>query len=125
MTVIKPRANYLLNNSSCYGVLDPIASQDLNHLIAPQDAMRWNEMKGRTKMNSVIEFTPEQTAELKAIWEAQKGELNPHDFTFIKVKLGRTKAKLTKNQTYRMTMTLAESGYEPIPEWLLSILDPK
>lgn len=76
-------------------------------------------------MNPVIEFTPEQTAELKAIWESQKKELRPDDFMFIKVKLGRTQAKLTKNQTYRMTMTLAETGYEPIPEWLLSALDPK
>jgi hypothetical protein len=76
-------------------------------------------------MNPVIEFTPEQTAELKTIWESQKNEIRPDDFTFIKVKLGRAQAKLTKNQTYRMTMTLAESGYEPIPEWLLTILDPK
>lgn len=76
-------------------------------------------------MNSVIEFTPEQTAELKAIWESQKSELKPDDFIFIKVKLGRAQAKLTKNQTYRMTMTLAETGYEQIPEWLLSALDPK
>jgi hypothetical protein len=75
-------------------------------------------------MNPVIEFTPEQTAELKAIWQSQKNELRPDDFTFIKVKLGRTQAKLTKNQTYRMTMTLAEAGYEPIPEWLLTLLDP-
>ena len=75
-------------------------------------------------MNPVIEFTPEQTAELKAIWQSQKNELRPDDFTFIKVKLGRAQAKLTKNQTYRMTMTLAESGYEDIPEWLLTILDP-
>jgi len=76
-------------------------------------------------MNPVIEFTPAQTAELKAIWNSQKSKLKPDDFTFIKVKLGRNQARLTKNQTYRMTMTLAESGYDAIPEWLLVILDPK
>ena len=37
-------------------------------------------------MNPVIEFTPEQTAELKAIWQSQKNELRPDDFTFINLK---------------------------------------
>jgi hypothetical protein len=79
-----------------------------------------NELK--TKL---LCLSPEQTLELKQIWESQKSELKPDDYLFIKVKLGRPQAKMTINQLYRMTMTLAESGYEDIPEWLLTILDPK
>jgi hypothetical protein len=74
---------------------------------------------------NLVCLSPEQTLELKQIWESQKLELKPDDYVFIKVKLGRSQAKMTINQLYRMTMTLAESGYEPIPEWLLTILDPK
>ncbi|BDT74875.1 hypothetical protein [Polynucleobacter sp. KF022] len=70
-------------------------------------------------------LTAAQTLELKQIWEGQKAKLKPDDFIFIKVKLGRPQAKLTINQLYRMTMTLAEAGYEEIPEWLLSMLDPE
>jgi len=70
-------------------------------------------------------LSPEQTLELKQIWERQKDELKPDDYLFIRVKLGRPQAKMTINQLYRMTMTLAESGYVDVPEWLLTILDPK
>ncbi len=73
----------------------------------------------------IFELTPEQTSELRLIWEKQKSELKPDDYIFAKVKLGRPQAKLSRNQLYRMMMTLAESGYEPIPEWLLVLLDPK
>ena len=76
-------------------------------------------------MNDIYELTSDQTSELRAIWEKQKSELRPDDYIFIKVKVGRPQAKFSRNQLYRMTMTLAESGYEPIPEWLLVLLDPK
>jgi len=76
-------------------------------------------------MNPVIEFTPEQTAELKTIWEQQKQELHPDDYRFIKVKLSRPSAKLSQKQAYRMMMTLAETDYEPIPEWLIALFDPQ
>ena len=74
---------------------------------------------------NIFELTPEQTSELRLIWEGQKSELKPDDYIFIKVKIGRPQAKMSRNQLYRMMMTLAESGYEPIPEWLLVLLDPK
>jgi hypothetical protein len=51
--------------------------------------------------------------------------LHPDDFTFGKVKLIRSQAKLTKNQIYRMMMTLAETGYEQIPEWMMELTDPQ
>lgn len=74
--------------------------------------------------NPIIELSPDQTSELLAIWLGQKDKLTPDDFLFIKVKINRPQAKLTKTQTYRMVMNLAKSGYEPIPEWLLQLLDP-
>jgi hypothetical protein len=76
-------------------------------------------------MNPVIKFTLEQTSELKTIWEQQKQELHPDDYRFIKVKLSRPSAKLSQKQAYRMMMTLAETDYEPIPEWLIALFDPQ
>jgi hypothetical protein len=70
-----------------------------------------------------IELNQAQTDQLKSIWDSQKSELKPDDFLFVRVKLGRTEARFTRNQLYRMTMTLAESGYEPIPVWLLDLLE--
>jgi len=70
-------------------------------------------------------LTKNQTSELRSIWESQKDNLKPADYLFVKVKLGRPEAKLTANQTYRLMMTLAETGYEPIPEWLIALFDPQ
>jgi hypothetical protein len=70
-----------------------------------------------------IELNQTQTNQLKRIWDSQKSELKPDDFLFVRVKLGRPEARFTRNQLYRMTMTLAESGYETIPIWLLDLLE--
>ncbi len=75
--------------------------------------------------NPIIELTLEQTAHLRQIWLSHSPELRPDDFTFGKVKLSRPQAKLTKNQVYRMMMTLAETGYDDIPQWMLELTDPQ
>ena len=75
--------------------------------------------------NPIIELTLEQTSELRQIWLSHGPGLRPDDFTFGKVKLGRPQAKLTKNQVYRMMMTLAETGYGSIPLWMLEMTDPE
>jgi len=75
--------------------------------------------------NPILLLTPNQTTELRIIWEQQKQELHPDDFFFIKVKLSRPAAKLSQKQAYRMMMTLAETGYERIPEWLIALFDPQ
>jgi len=75
--------------------------------------------------NPIIDLTPEQTTQLRNIWNSHRQELHPDDFTFGKVKLIRSQAKLTKNQIYRMMMTLAETGYEQIPEWMMDLTDPQ
>lgn len=75
--------------------------------------------------NPVIELSLEQTAHLRQIWFSHCHELRPDDFTFGKVKLSRPQAKFTKNQVYRMMMTLAETGYEDIPYWMLELTDPQ
>ena len=75
--------------------------------------------------NPIIDLTPEQTTQLRQIWNNHRPELRPDDFTFGKVKLIRSQAKLTKNQIYRMMMTLAETGYEQIPEWMMELTDPE
>ena len=75
--------------------------------------------------NPILSLTPNQTTELRQIWEHQKQELHPDDYRFIKVKLSRPVAKLSQKQAYRMMMTLAETDYEPIPEWLIALFDPK
>lgn len=74
--------------------------------------------------NLVVHLTESQTSELRKIWNMQKLTIKPEDFLFIKVKLGRSQAVFTNKQIFRMTMTLAESGYEAIPEWLLILIDP-
>ena len=75
--------------------------------------------------NPILSLTSNQTAELRQIWEQQKQELHPDDYRFIKVKLSRPTAKLSQKQAYRMMMTLAETDYEPIPEWLIALFDPQ
>ena len=75
--------------------------------------------------NPILSLTPNQTTELRQIWEHQKQELHPDDYRFIKVKLSRPTAKLSQKQAYRMMMTLAETDYEPIPAWLIALFDPK
>jgi hypothetical protein len=75
--------------------------------------------------NPIVLLSPNQTAELRHIWDHQKQELHPDDYLFIKVKLSRPAAKLSQKQAYRMMMTLAETGYEPIPEWLIALFDPE
>jgi hypothetical protein len=75
--------------------------------------------------NPILLLTPNQTTELRIIWEQQKQELHPDDFFFIKVKLSRPAAKFSQKQAYRMMMTLAETGYERIPEWLIALFDPQ
>ena len=75
--------------------------------------------------NPIIELTMEQTTQLRQIWISHGPELRPDDLTFGKVKLSRPQAKLTKNQVYRMMMTLAETGYDDIPEWMLELTDPQ
>ena len=75
--------------------------------------------------NPIVSLTAIQTAELRQIWEQQKQELHPDDYLFIKVKLSRPMAKLSQKQAYRMMMTLAETGYENIPEWLIALFDPQ
>ncbi|QWD71588.1 hypothetical protein [Polynucleobacter sp. UB-Raua-W9] len=75
--------------------------------------------------NPILILTLNQTAELRQIWENQKQVLHPDDYFFIKVKLSRPAAKLSQKQAYRMMMTLAETDYEPIPEWLIALFDPR
>ena len=75
--------------------------------------------------NPVIILTPEQTAELRKIWDVQRQKLNPDDYQFIRVKLSRSEAMFTQKQAFRMMMTLAETDYVPIPEWLIRLFDPK
>ncbi len=77
------------------------------------------------QQNPILVLTPEQTLELREIWEQQKSELHPDDYRFIKVKLSRSEAVLSQKQAYRMMMTLAETDYEPIPEWLIALFDPQ
>lgn len=74
--------------------------------------------------NPIIELTTAQTTELREIWDRNRDLLQPNDYLFIKVKLGRPKAVLTKNQAYRMMMTLAAAGYIEPPIWLVEIFDP-
>jgi hypothetical protein len=73
----------------------------------------------------IVELSQEQTKQLRDIWSSQKDDIKPDDWIYCKVKLARTKAKFTINQLFRLTMTLAESGFEPMPEWLLAYLDPQ
>jgi hypothetical protein len=68
-------------------------------------------------------LTQTQTTELRAIWESLKAKLEMKEYIFVKVKLGRPEAKLTINQAYRLMMTLAEQGIDPIPEWLIALFD--
>ena len=75
--------------------------------------------------NPIITLTPDQTVELREIWEQQKLELHPDDYRFIKIKLSRLEAVLSQKQAYRMMMTLAETDYWPIPEWLIALFDPQ
>lgn len=70
-------------------------------------------------------FSKSQTAELRHIWESQKTKLKPDEYLFVKVRLGRSEAKLTANQAYRLMMRLAEVGVDPIPEWLIALFDPQ
>lgn len=70
-------------------------------------------------------LTQAQTSELRTIWASQRAKLKPSEYLFIKVKLGRPEAKLTANQAYRLMMSLAELGVEPIPEWLIAFFDPQ
>ena len=75
--------------------------------------------------NAVIDLSEQETMELRKFWQNFKSTLNQDDWLFINVKLNRLKAKLTKNQLYRAVMNIAHSGYEePIPEWILEMLDP-
>jgi len=74
--------------------------------------------------NPTLELSIEQTKQLREIWGLQESKLSHEDYLFIKVKLSRVQAKLSKNQAYRMTMTLAGIGFEDIPEWLLELIDP-
>lgn len=74
--------------------------------------------------NPIIELTADQTTEFRDIWDSHKKLLHPNDYLFIKVKLGRPQAVLTKNQAYRMMMTLAKAGYTEPPVWLVEIFDP-
>ena len=76
------------------------------------------------QQNPIIKLTPIQTSQIREIWDQQKHELHPDDYRFIKVKLSRFEAKLSQKQAYRMMMTLAETDYEPIPEWLIELFDP-
>ncbi|MDH6299419.1 hypothetical protein [Polynucleobacter sphagniphilus] len=80
-------------------------------------------MTEQTKQR-IIELSEEQTAQLRSIWMSQKNAIKPDDWMYCKVKLTRSRAKFTINQLFRLTMTLAESGFESIPEWLLAYLDP-
>ena len=73
----------------------------------------------------IVELTEVQTNELRSIWLSQKDAIKPDDWIYCKVKLTRPQAKFTINQLFRLTMTLAESGFEFIPEWLLVYLDPQ
>lgn len=75
--------------------------------------------------NPTFTLTTYQTTELRQIWEQQRQELHPDDYLFIKVKLSRPMAKLSQKQAYRMMMTLAETGYGNIPEWLIELFDPR
>jgi hypothetical protein len=73
----------------------------------------------------IVEFSEVQTNELRSIWLSQKNAIKPDDWIYCKVKLSRPQAKFTINQLFRLTMTLAESGFESIPEWVLVYLDPQ
>jgi hypothetical protein len=84
----------------------------------------FNNKEIMNNKNPTLELSQEQTKQLREIWDHQQPLLSHEDYLFIKVKLNRTQAKLSKNQAYRMTMTLAETGYESIPEWLLELIDP-
>lgn len=76
------------------------------------------------QQNPIFILTPDQTSQLRNIWEKQKSELHPDDYLFIKVKLSRPIAKLSQKQAFRMMMTLAETDYTP-PEWLIALFDPR
>ena len=75
--------------------------------------------------NNVEQLTEIQTNELRSIWDKQKNAMSSKDWLFIKVKLGQSKAAFTNRQLFRLSMALAESGYESIPNWLVSLISPK
>ena len=75
--------------------------------------------------NNIEQLTEIQTTELRSIWDQQKNVMSSKDWLFIKVKLGQSEAAFTNRQLFRLSMALAESGYESIPSWLVSLISHK
>lgn len=77
------------------------------------------------KNNPVYTLTEEHTDQFRTLWNGHKSHLEPSDFNYVKMKLNRDQAILTKNQVFRIVMTLTETGFEQaFPNWLLEMIDP-
>ncbi len=76
----------------------------------------------RKMENNTEHLTKAQTTELREIWDLQKNAMSTKDWLFVKVKLGKDAANFTNRQLFRLTMNLAESGFESIPTWLVSLI---
>lgn len=75
--------------------------------------------------NTTYVLTEAQTGEFRNIWDGHRSRLKPQDFNFVWMKLNRKQAILTKNQVFRIAITLTETGYpKQLPEWLLTMIDP-
>ena len=72
--------------------------------------------------NKIEQLTELQTSELRDIWDEQKNAMSSKDWLFVKVKLGQREASFTNRQLFRLSMALAESGYELIPTWLVLLI---
>lgn len=77
------------------------------------------------KSNPTYVLNEDQTEIFRTLWTTHRSELKPTDFNFVWLKLNRKRAVLTKNQVFRIVMTLTETGFcDPLPEWLLQLIDP-
>jgi len=75
--------------------------------------------------NNIEQLTEVQTTELRNIWDQQKNVMSAKDWLFVKVKLGHREAAFTNRQLFRLSMALAETGYESIPGWLVTLISPR
>ena len=73
--------------------------------------------------NPTYRLTKSQTDELRSLWKSLELTIAHDSFSFVIMKLGRDEAKLSKNQLYRIGITLTGLGVERLPLWMLDLLD--
>lgn len=73
----------------------------------------------------ITRLSQEQTSQLKQLWTNHKETIPSREWIIGNMKLSIPNAVFTSTQLFKLAVTLAEAGLDPVPVWLVETINPK